>query len=181
VRSQKSGESISDFALELQALAERCEFKEFLDTALRDRLIVGLCDSEIKNRLLGEAKNDSFEKVVQTAMSMEMVARSVEAMGRSSDGLNGVRRSVFRSGRLGKRERSDSRESNDSRGQRRRSYRNSGNSLKNRRCYFCHQYGHLTNKCSSRKDKYGEHSRSEKPFIQSGSSICSIGFGVGLR
>jgi hypothetical protein len=123
VRCQKLGEAISDFALELQSLAERCDFKEFLDTALRDRFVVGLCDSEIKSRLLSEAKNDNFEKVVQMAMSMEMVARSVEVMERSSEGIHGVRRSVFKTGRLGKRERSRSRESSESREQRRRAQR----------------------------------------------------------
>jgi hypothetical protein len=40
--TQRSGESATDFAIELQAMAENCKFGDFLDTALRDRFVAGL-------------------------------------------------------------------------------------------------------------------------------------------
>ena len=41
-RSQKEGESISEFVAELRRLSEHCRFEATLDEMLRDRLVCGL-------------------------------------------------------------------------------------------------------------------------------------------
>jgi hypothetical protein len=51
-RSQRSGKSVTDFAIELQAMAENCIFGDFLDTALRDHFVTGLRNSDIKTKIL---------------------------------------------------------------------------------------------------------------------------------
>ena len=41
-RDQTAEESVSEFLVELRRLASHCEFGQFLDEALRDRLVCGL-------------------------------------------------------------------------------------------------------------------------------------------
>ena len=55
---QKSGESISAYLASLKQLAETCDFKGFLDEALRDQLVCGLRSEPIQKCLLTEADLD---------------------------------------------------------------------------------------------------------------------------
>ena len=69
-RDQTAEESISEFLVELRRLAAHCEFGQFLDEALRDRLVCGLRNDAIQKRLLSEA-DVTLAKAVQIASSME--------------------------------------------------------------------------------------------------------------
>ncbi|KAL5517154.1 hypothetical protein EMCRGX_G002638 [Ephydatia muelleri] len=69
-RDQTAEESISEFLVELRRLAAQCEFGQFLDEALRDRLVCGLRNDVIQKRLLSEA-DVTLAKAVQIASSME--------------------------------------------------------------------------------------------------------------
>ena len=53
-RTQKPGEPINQFLMELRRLAHTCEFGQFLEEALRDRLVCGLNNSSIQKKLLSE-------------------------------------------------------------------------------------------------------------------------------
>ena len=54
-RNQGSGESIATYVAELRRLASKCEFKAYLEEALRDRLVCGLLSETIQRALLAEA------------------------------------------------------------------------------------------------------------------------------
>ena len=54
-RCQGEGESVGDFVAELRRLASSCEFGDFLDDALRDRLVCGLSNETAQRRLFTEA------------------------------------------------------------------------------------------------------------------------------
>ena len=41
-RNQKEGETIASYIAEIRRLARKCEFKDYLNTALRDQLVCGL-------------------------------------------------------------------------------------------------------------------------------------------
>ena len=41
-RNQKDGETIASYIVELRRLARKCEFKDYLNTALRDQVVCGL-------------------------------------------------------------------------------------------------------------------------------------------
>ena len=69
-RDQAAHETISEYMAELRKLATPCEFGEYLDEALRDRLVCGLRSETIQNRLLSEAEL-SLTKAVTMAQSME--------------------------------------------------------------------------------------------------------------
>ena len=43
-RVQMPGESVNDFLVELRRLARTCDFNQFLEEALRDRLVCGLAN-----------------------------------------------------------------------------------------------------------------------------------------
>ena len=51
-RNQAAGESVAQFIAELRRLARYCEFKTFLNEALRDRFVCGLSSKAIQNSLL---------------------------------------------------------------------------------------------------------------------------------
>ncbi|XP_063630684.1 uncharacterized protein LOC134801996 [Cydia splendana] len=53
-RCQKQSESIEQYAFELKKLASACEFKELIDDLIRDRLICGIQENALRERLLRE-------------------------------------------------------------------------------------------------------------------------------
>ena len=60
----------------LRKHARHCEFKTFLDKALRDRLVCGLRSKTIQNRLLTE-KDLTLTKALDLAVGMEAAAKEV--------------------------------------------------------------------------------------------------------
>jgi regulatory protein YycH of two-component signal transduction system YycFG len=55
-------------------MAEHCQFDTFYDTVLRG--------SDVKAKVLNEAKDAKFEEVVRLAVSFEMVQQNVSKMNR---------------------------------------------------------------------------------------------------
>ena len=53
-RSQQPGESIAAYVSELRKLSEFCEYGESLDDMLCDRLVCGLAERRVQQRLLAE-------------------------------------------------------------------------------------------------------------------------------
>ena len=76
-RNQKLGESIGDYVLALKKLAIHCNYGEFLDRALRDRLVCGLSNPKIQNKLLN-TEDLTFEKAGRIAKAMEMAERNTQ-------------------------------------------------------------------------------------------------------
>ena len=66
----------TEFIAELRRLARHCEFKTFLDEALRDRFACGLSSKAIQNSLL-KKKELTLAKAVELATSMEAAAKEV--------------------------------------------------------------------------------------------------------
>ena len=91
MRQQNEGESLSDFALELQDLAQHCDFDKFYDTALRDKFIAGIRSKETKKVLLILSGKKKFSEVVEDAKREELVRQASGKMqfGESS-GVNKV-------------------------------------------------------------------------------------------
>ena len=53
-RCRQPGETVSQYVAELRRIAERCNFGDYLESVLCDRLVCGIQDSRIQRRLLGE-------------------------------------------------------------------------------------------------------------------------------
>jgi len=78
-RDQAVGETTAEYVAELRRLAATCEFGEFLNDALRDRLVCGLRNESVQKRLLSEA-NLTFAKALELAQSMELADKNAKAL-----------------------------------------------------------------------------------------------------
>ena len=71
-RCQLPGESVSDYVAELRRLEATCKFGNFLDHALRDRLVCGLCSESARRQLLAEADGEiSLARAIDQAQKNE--------------------------------------------------------------------------------------------------------------
>ena len=89
-RRQQNGETLSDFSIELQSLAENCNFGTFYDTALRERFVAGINDHRIVAKGLSLSSDTKFGKVVQELIKEEMVTRESEPMRIGADQVNKI-------------------------------------------------------------------------------------------
>ena len=85
---QKEGEMIADFLIELQKKAKDCEFEEHccrkcLDSALRDRLVMGRRHTFIQQAILKET-NASLDAVLQCAKTAELSEELHKMSGQST-------------------------------------------------------------------------------------------------
>ena len=78
-RNQSPDESIADYVAELRRLSTNCDFGNYLEEALRDRLVCGLRSEVTQKQLLTEA-DLTFTRAVD-------VAKSVEAADKKSQQL----------------------------------------------------------------------------------------------
>ena len=56
-RKQESGEAVDSFITDLYALAEQCQFGLLHDEVIRDRIVVGLADQKLSEKLNPQGKN----------------------------------------------------------------------------------------------------------------------------
>ena len=68
-RSQKEGEDFETFLLALKKLAENCGFGDLKTSLIRDRIIIGVSNQELRQRMLGEEYD--FERTVKLCRSVE--------------------------------------------------------------------------------------------------------------
>lgn len=78
-RVQDEHESVEDFIVELKHLARKCDFGNFLQDALRDRLVAGIRNEESQRALFAE-ENLTFEGACKIALDRELAARDTALM-----------------------------------------------------------------------------------------------------
>ena len=78
-RDQDERETITDYVAAFRKLSLHCEFKEFLNDALRDKFVCGIRDHNIRKRLLVERKLD-VKSALELAKSLEKSAAESRAM-----------------------------------------------------------------------------------------------------
>ena len=61
---------IEEYVAELRRLVTTCEFNDYLDQELRDRLVCGLCHEATQKRLLTESRL-TLTKAIEIAQSLE--------------------------------------------------------------------------------------------------------------
>ncbi|XP_022825032.1 uncharacterized protein LOC111355399 [Spodoptera litura] len=80
-RKQKEGESISEYTAVLKKMSKTCEFGSSLEESLRDQLVCGITNENIRQRLFAESKLD-FGKAYKLAVSMEAAEKdAAEVVG----------------------------------------------------------------------------------------------------
>ena len=75
LRSQQQGESVETFITDLHCLAKHCEFGVLKDERIRDRIVVGLRDKKLSEKLQLDSKL-TLEKAVTQARQSETVKNS---------------------------------------------------------------------------------------------------------
>ena len=78
-RFRKPSESVTAFVSELRFLAKSCNFRDTLNTMLRDCIVCGINDTIIQHRLLSE-KELSFKTALELAQGMESAAKNVREL-----------------------------------------------------------------------------------------------------
>ena len=86
-RSRHAGESVKKFIAELRLLSEFCEFGNVLDDMIRDRLVCGINDSQIQQRLLIEP-NLLLSKATQLAQGIELAKQDSAEMNKDLHSYN---------------------------------------------------------------------------------------------
>jgi hypothetical protein len=102
-RKQKEGESITDYITVIKTLASSCNFGSFFDSALRDRLVSGLLNTNIVSRLLSEPDTMTFEGACKIVFDMEAVERSTKVISNNDVTANYMSQSSRRSTSQGRR------------------------------------------------------------------------------
>ena len=87
-RSQKKGESITEFMAELWQLAKTCNFGDYLDTATRDQFVCGLSDPKCQKELMCTA-DLTVAVALQKARAVEVVTQEAKAMQEPSQATTG--------------------------------------------------------------------------------------------
>ncbi|KAF0723562.1 Uncharacterized protein FWK35_00028038 [Aphis craccivora] len=80
---QQEGKSFDDFLTELKTLAATCEYKEE-DNMIRDRIVFGVKDPEIKDKLL-TISNLSMDKAEEICKTTEATKQELQEMATSSE------------------------------------------------------------------------------------------------
>ena len=73
--NQTPAESVAVYVAELRRLATTCDFRDYLNHALRDRFVCGLGSQAIQKSLLSEAELD-FTRAVKVAQGMEAATKN---------------------------------------------------------------------------------------------------------
>lgn len=84
--SQRQGrnESLEDFVITVKNLAERCDFGEFKDRAIRDMLVIGVNDTQLQKRLCDE-EDLSAAKAERLILNSEISASRTKQLNRDDD------------------------------------------------------------------------------------------------
>ena len=90
-RNQQNGETISDYIAELRKLALHCEFGDYLDQALRDRLVCGLLSDSIQKRLLAEA-DLTLTRALSLSQGMEAASKNTQSLKAKEGAIAQIRK-----------------------------------------------------------------------------------------
>ncbi|XP_025406710.1 uncharacterized protein LOC112680735 [Sipha flava] len=77
------GQSFDDFLTELKTLAATCEYKEE-DNMIRDRIVFGVKDPEIKDKLL-TISNLTMDKAEEICKTTEATKQELQEMATSTE------------------------------------------------------------------------------------------------
>ncbi|XP_062700236.1 uncharacterized protein LOC134284851 [Aedes albopictus] len=174
-KRQGRNESLEDFVITVKNLAERCDFGEFKDRAIRDMLVIGLSDVQLQKRLCDE-EDLSATKAERLILNSEISASRTRQLKHDDDrrvsvvARLGNRPEVSRSrNRFRNRSRSfDRNRSFSSRSRSNSKYRGKrgGSSAKPVYiCSFCKKTGHTRKFCYSLHDKSPRRNQSSVKFV----------------
>lgn len=84
-RVQQPDESVEDFVLSVKLQAEFCSFGSFKDLAIRDRIVAGVRDAALQQRLLNE-ENLTLAVAEKLVTTWEMAGANAKTLGVTANG-----------------------------------------------------------------------------------------------
>ena len=78
-RKQKEGESIAEYCAEIQLMADSCGFGVIKDSMLRNRLITGIRDTRLREKMLN-IKPKTFEEAASIAKTSEITKEELKLL-----------------------------------------------------------------------------------------------------
>ena len=78
-RGQGSGESIDKYAMVLRNMADNCEFRDLKDLLIRDRIVLGVTDNHVRERLL-RVPDLTLEKALEISRAAETTQNQLKQM-----------------------------------------------------------------------------------------------------
>ncbi|XP_077497623.1 uncharacterized protein LOC144108219 [Amblyomma americanum] len=170
-RVQLEQESVEDFVLELKHLARKCNFGDFLQDALRDRLVAGIRNEETQ-RALFTTEGLTFQGACKIALDRELATQQaalLQQRGRS-EALNAV----------GTHERCDRKTKDSTRGKSQKqkcsrcgkAHTSDSCWYKRYKCRRCSKVGHLQNMCQASREELKAHLVSESSEEESTLYSC---------
>ncbi len=158
-RDQAVGESISTYLAELRRLSTHCAFGDYLEQALRDRLVCGIRSESIQKRLLAEVEL-TLKRAVELARGMEAAEKNAKSL-KGIDGAvhkisTGTDQGVTTCYRCGK----TSHDQKDCR-------------FREAECHNCGKQGHIASVCrSAKKTRPGKQQPLPKRTVQGSQPHC---------
>lgn len=149
-RSQAADESVADFMAQLRRLSKHCDFQDYLDQALRDRLVCGLRNEGIQRRLLAES-DLTLTRALELAQGMEAAEKNAKSLKGTVPAVHNVNTGVKRPPvqstchRCGR----TNHEAKDCR-------------FRDAVCHFCNKKGHIAPVCRSKKQSKSKHFPKQK-------------------
>lgn len=143
--AQSESEAAEDFILKVKLQAESCEFGAFKETAIRDKLVMGVFDKQIQQRLI-EEEDLTLSKAEKLIINRE--SAGVRSRMMNSNNLTVVakvednKRTVYSSDRSRSKERRSRNSRNYNSSYSRSRSRSSPTPRKSYYCKFCNKKGH---------------------------------------
>lgn len=82
-RSQEEGESFDHFQTDLKKLAKTCEFLDQENSLIRDRIIIGICNQGLQEKLIRET-DITLEKTIAYCRAAELSKQQVQVLNDQS-------------------------------------------------------------------------------------------------
>lgn len=161
---QKEGQTVNDYAVALRQSSADCDFGAFLNDALRDQFVSGLCSEATQLKLLSQ-ENLTYQRALELALQMEMASKNTKEISGKVTETQQVHavnegKSFPRRGKgqfkkqFPKQERNGQNKQEDA-GQQ-ACYRCKGKHwardcrFKNEKCHSCSKIGHISRACRSK-------------------------------
>ncbi|XP_058448956.1 uncharacterized protein K02A2.6-like [Malaya genurostris] len=166
-RKQLEHESLSEYLMDLEKLAQTCNFEDHLDKAIRNQFVFGIRNRVIQSRLL-KVRNLTLDRAKEIGFGMEMSHRGTDEM-HGSRSKNEVQHIEHGSKKMKKKksfqlagQSSTSQHSSKSNGSKKQCFRcgcsdHFADKCKHKTtvCNFCKKKGHLEKVCQSKAKEKG--------------------------
>lgn len=142
---QSESEAAEDFILRVKLQAESCEFGAFKETAIRDKLVMGVQDKQIQQRLI-EEEDLTLAKAEKLIVNRESAGVRTRMMNGNNltvvAKIDDNKRKIYSSSRSRSKERRSRNNRNFSNSHSRSRSRSSPTPRKSFYCNYCNKKGH---------------------------------------